>query len=314
MKAIDPRLRPGGAPKVAVVIPCYNGRNFIREAIASVRAQTCQSFELLVVDDGSTDDSLAVIRGADAKVLEQQNAGVSSARNAGLKATTAPYVVFLDADDRLHPDALTAGLAELETDPSITMTFGANAIIDRDGHAIGRNPQPRARFGFWEVLAGVTPGPSQCMFRRSSLEQAGGFNPRFHHGEDWELYLRLVQLGPITCHGREISDYRSHPGQATRSPTLSFLGMLEILDAVEGQVAGTRGNHAMFGKARKHWATVFGQYLPAEAARALLPGALRRSLRCAGLFARHFPYSLAGFARYVQRRLVGKHTRIEQRS
>ena len=305
--AVDELVPTSGNARVAVIIPCYNGRDFIAEAIASVQEQSCTSVDLVVVDDGSTDDSLAMIPRGVARVYRQQNSGVSSARNAGLRSTSAPYVVFLDADDRLHPHALATGILELEADSTITMTFGGNAIIDENGDTIGNNSQPPARFGFWEVLAGVTPGPSQCVFRRSSLEETGGFDQRFRHGEDWELYLRLSQLGPITCHGHQVSDYRSHSSQATRSPTRSFLGMLEVLDAVESRVPFTKASHARFQQARRHWARIFGQYLPTEAARALWHGDVAAMAQSCNLFVHHLPYSLVGFCGFVLRRLKRAH-------
>src|SRR5829696_2931566 len=115
----EPRgKRQAGAPLVSVVVPCYNQARFLGEAIESVLAQSHPLFEVVVVDDGSTDDTSEVAaRYPGVRLVRQENRGLSGARNAGLARSRGEYVVFLDADDRLLPGALEAGVERLGANP-----------------------------------------------------------------------------------------------------------------------------------------------------------------------------------------------------
>src|SRR5215204_5307150 len=123
--------RRARAPLVSVIIPCYNQAHFLGEAIESVLAQSYPHFEIIVVDDGSTDNTFEVASHySKVRLIRQENRGVSRARNAGLRESEGSYVVFLDADDRLLPGALDAGLECFEAHPE-------SAFVDGDYRYIG---------------------------------------------------------------------------------------------------------------------------------------------------------------------------------
>ena len=125
-----------GRPTVAVIVPTYNHARFLAAAIRSITAQSQPADEILVVDDGSQDDPASVLRGfSEVKLLRRENGGLAAARNTGLAATAADKVIFLDADDLLHPDAIVAGLAAF-ADAHAAFVYGAHRRIDEHGNVI----------------------------------------------------------------------------------------------------------------------------------------------------------------------------------
>jgi glycosyltransferase involved in cell wall biosynthesis len=121
-------------PTVAVIIPCYNHASFLREAIDSVLAQTHPASEIIVVDDGSSDDPASVVENYhDVRFIRQQNQGLSAARNIGLMAAESEKIIFLDADDRLLPEAIRSGLGCFAGSPNAGFVYGGHRRVTKDG-------------------------------------------------------------------------------------------------------------------------------------------------------------------------------------
>lgn len=284
--------------RISIVIPCYNCEAYIEEAINSVLSQDHVDKEIIVVDDGSSDGSGRIVdRFPMVRKLRQANAGVSAARNAGLAASTGELTVFLDADDRLLPRALSIAANILATRSELTMTFGSNRKIDANGDVFASNIQRERTFAYVEVLDGVTPCPSQCMFRRSALEAAGGFNTSIKLSEDWDLYLRLAQIGPIFCHGKVVADYRTHEGQS-RVPSAALRSGLAILKENESRFPRGEYRHA-FRVSRRRLKVYYGRYIPGEILKFLRAGRLASAASSTGLMVSTLPFSLLGFAIYL---------------
>lgn len=208
------RLAHPGSPIVTVVIPCYNLGIYLHEALASVAAQSLNELDVVVVDDGSTDSLTLTIldhwmkRGL--RVIHQQNAGVASARNNGILATTSPYLCCLDPDDRLGSDFLERAVAIMDRDPDVGFVTGHTRIFDdMDGfQRPERCDLPRL------LVSNVAVQPS--VFRRSVWQDVGGYWNGFSSSgiEDWDLWLRILRAG----HRAEIVptiawEYRIRPGQ-----------------------------------------------------------------------------------------------------
>jgi glycosyltransferase involved in cell wall biosynthesis len=178
------------APRVAVVIPCYDDGALAEEAVASVRED--EPVEVVVVDDGSRDPEtlqrLEAIRSRGVAVVRRENGGLGAARMTGLAATSAPLVYPLDADDRLEPGGLTALADALVARPEAGFAWGDYILF---GDYPGRYRSPE-RWLPW-TLTYVNPYPVCSMFRREVLERSGGWQGRAY--EDWDLWLRLVGLG-----------------------------------------------------------------------------------------------------------------------
>src|SRR5262249_43770599 len=156
--------------------------------------------QIIVVDDGSTDDPDAVVaqyRGV--QLIRQGNRGLAGARNTGLRASSAPFLLFLDADDRLKEDAIRCGLSPLAEKPHGAFDYGAYEICSgRDVTPVAFNPAPRDSFASFlrENLIGMH---ATVLYRRGPLEIVGGFREALGACEDYDLYLRLAQRFPIAC-------------------------------------------------------------------------------------------------------------------
>lgn len=207
-------MQTNSAPLISVVIPCYRQAHYLDEAIKSVLAQTHRRLEIIVVDDGSPDDTSEVAaRHPRARLIRQPHLGLPAARNAGLRASLGEHTVFLDADDRLVPDALETGISALAAAPECALVYGFCEFIDHAGAPIPTPPQVPAGGDCYRALFRknyiMTPGAA--MFRRAVLASVAGFDESFTGGcEDIDLYLRVARRWPIQCHGRVVLQYRQH--------------------------------------------------------------------------------------------------------
>lgn len=184
--------------EVSTVMPAYNAGQTIRESIQSVLDQTHQRLELIVVDDGSSDDTAQIVRefGSAVRYHRQQNAGPAVARNCGIRLSRHPWVAFLDADDLWLPQKLEQQLQTArESSKSAVYTncrnFGA---IDRVDELRSLPPMPAGDI-FEDLLQDNFLTLSSVMVRRDALLAAGGFLPEMTGAEDWDLWLRLAANG-----------------------------------------------------------------------------------------------------------------------
>lgn len=177
-------------PIVSVVIPVYNREALLRPALASVLAQDYSSFEVVVVDDGSSDGSALVAETFfGVKTIRQSNRGPSAARNTGIAATTGEYVCFVDADDRIPPNKLSLQADYLTQHPDVGCVLGRQEV-----RFVGvEQPDWFKRDPVYHDLTGINF--ITAMVRRSVLEEVGGFNEEFRTGEDRDLMIRLRSRG-----------------------------------------------------------------------------------------------------------------------
>lgn len=215
---------------VTVIIPAYNMAPWIQDTLDSVARQTAPDFRCVVVDDGSTDATAAIVRrmaAADPRftLLSQENAGVCAARNAGLAAVETPFVAMLDADDLWHPRFLEAMLLPLG-EPGVALTW-CHCVMFHDGSAT-RKPKAwqnihRSGNVWWDMLMDSEFGPSDWIAKTDLVRQAGGFDTRYVVGEDRDFLLRLLALicrdNPDAAREvpRELRYYRQRPGSAVRN-------------------------------------------------------------------------------------------------
>jgi Glycosyl transferase family 2 len=219
---------------VTVVIPCYNNGCFLRDAIDSVFAQTYQQWELIVVDDGSCDDTSAIASSyPGVRLIRQQNHGVSAARNAGLDQSKGSYVVFLDADDRLLPDALEVGVSCLESHPACAFASGKVRIAAKDGSVLRIPDEPCVESDHYVTLLKYCYiwTPSAVLFRTAVLKSVGGFKTTLSGAADWDLYLRITRRLAIFCHSRLVAEYRVHDKSMSADSALMLTDCLAALRA-----------------------------------------------------------------------------------
>ena len=145
---------------VSVIIPAYNAERFVADAINSALAHQPAPHEIIIVDDGFRDGISAIVRFfPTVQVIVQPNAGVSAARNAGLAVASGDYVMFLDADDMLMPDGLTAGVAALDSDRAIAMVYGGVEIVDENRHHLRWADQADCGLNPRDIFFGANPTP-----------------------------------------------------------------------------------------------------------------------------------------------------------
>ena len=203
-------------PKVSVIIPAFNSAPFIAETIQSVLAQTYGNFEIIVVDDGSTDTTLDVLNefGDQITVLTKANGGPASARNLAIRNASGKYIAFLDADDLWTPEKLAEQVAFLEAHPEVGLTYAEALMFDE----VGGEKQIRGKIGFTgetsfcHLLLGDHIPNSTVLMRRNCVDTIGWLNERrdLIAVEDYEYWLRLAKAFPIRAIARPLAYYRVH--------------------------------------------------------------------------------------------------------
>ena len=204
-------------PLVSVLMPVYNSRQYLAQAVDSVRQQTLPAWQLIIVDDGSTDDTPRLLRAYDDDpriiCLRQENAGPATARNTALARATGRYTAFLDSDDLWPPDYLARMTAALEASPETVLAFSGWQYVDEEGQ-----PLPQAIGVHQGMVARLRDDlawrnqlmPSGVVARREALAACGGFDPDLRGTEDWDLFLRLMALGPFAGVPDVLMWYRTH--------------------------------------------------------------------------------------------------------
>lgn len=179
-------------PKISVVIPCFNHGEFLREAVASVLDAKRADVELVVIDDGSTDErtrkELDSLEAGGIHVIRQENKGPSAARNAAILASKGEYILPLDADDRLRPGFLDAAISILDSQPKVGIVYGdAEWIGLRTGRWV-TGPFDTNRLLYWNFI------PVSAVFRHSVWEQNGGYDSA-SRPEDYDFWLCALEHG-----------------------------------------------------------------------------------------------------------------------
>ncbi len=229
-------------PAVSIVMPMYNAAELLQTTLDSIIAQDFKDFEIVIVDDGSTDDSLAIVEKNRARhprivVHRQENAGVSVARNRGLDFARGRYVCFLDADDLVTPGSLRRRYEFLE-EGTYNVCGGLTSIIDQDGRSL--NLVVGRRSASWYRDAWQVPCQISAIMGRSDVMKRQRFVPGKRYAEDWQYMTDIMQEGwQIGFPGEEpLSSYRWHASSATGvNVDNHFMGCLQLLE----DLRGTRG-------------------------------------------------------------------------
>ena len=189
-------------PMVSVIIPAYNAAEFLAATIASVQKQTFSDWELLIINDGSTDDTVAVVReyqetNHNIHLIHQLNQGVSSARNLGVEKSKGEIIAFLDADDQWLPHKLQQHLEHFKSNSRLGVSFAQVEILTQTGEATGQVSSSRLTDLKPEYLLSENPTTttSNWVVRKEVFAQVGGFSPDMSYSEDLEWLLRVICTG-----------------------------------------------------------------------------------------------------------------------
>ncbi|MCU0523776.1 MAG: glycosyltransferase family 2 protein [Elainella sp. Prado103] len=210
-------------PKVSVIIPAYNAMAFLPETLATVWRQTLSDFEVVIVNDGSTDAIEAwVSRLNDPRVrlISQANQGLAGARNTGIAAAQAEYLAFLDADDRWEPTKLEQQVRVLDAQPDVGLVYTWVRYINETGQPTGRLFCNQQRGWVWDSLINhnIVECGSVAMVRRSCFERVGHFDRTLRSfGEDWDMWLRIAPVYPFEVVPELLVEYRQRASGTSKN-------------------------------------------------------------------------------------------------
>lgn len=282
-------------PLVSVVVPAFNAAPTIGQTLDSIASQTYRSLDIIVIDDGSTDETAAIVRhvcrsDARMRVITQPNGGVAAARNTGIRASKGGFVAFMDADDLWHPAKIEMQMeALLAEDADVALVYSPFRVIDMDGNVIAssRRHQASGWVLYRHLHANIVGNGSSVLVRKSVLQELGGFDPWLREQgaegcEDLLMQLRIASRYKFREVPAYLVGYRKHRGNMSADrDRMSRSGMLAITRALSEcgtpalatrgvlvryewkcfKIATRRGDWrgavAMLGRLRRHPALVF---------------------------------------------------------
>lgn len=192
-------------PAVTVVIPTFNRASIVGRAIRSVLGQTCQDWELIVVDDGSTDGTEPVVTGLSDNRIKylrhDRKRGGGAARNTGLRYARGDYVAFLDSDDEWLPEKLQKELEVFRnSDPTVGLVYTSKIMLDERGRVLGIRTAAKSGWVYDTLLDGNFIGScSRVTAKKQALERVAGFDETLVSHQDWDLWLRVAKASKIAC-------------------------------------------------------------------------------------------------------------------
>ena len=224
-------------PAVSVIMPAYNVAPYIGEAIESVLNQTYADLELLVIDDGASDGSdviadLYASRDPRVRVIRQSNAGISAARNHGLRVASSPVIAILDSDDAWEPAYLERQMAILRDRPEVDIVTGNAWFLGSDLHGRPARPwpDPRPAPKLADILADETAVFIMAVFRRRVYESIGPFDESLRTNEDYDFWLRAACDGFVFCRNDQPLGYYRRRDDSLSADELRMLpGILQVL-------------------------------------------------------------------------------------
>lgn len=193
-------------PIISIIMPCYNQEKYIGEAVDSVLSQTFTNWELIIVDDGSTDDSYSIMKdyaGRDERITcyRQDNAGPSKARNHGVKYANGKYLLFFDSDDKLASTYLEKGVQYMEANENCTVFY------PRVQYFGSRNDEEQLRYTSYKSLLCKSSILCTSVLRKKDFDRIGGFDESMKGFEDWEMFIRLLYHNDIVHQSSDILFY-----------------------------------------------------------------------------------------------------------
>jgi len=207
------------SPEVSVIIPVYNQAKFIDKAIESVLKQSYQDFEIVVVNDGSTDNSESTVKGfIDFRIryiCHSDNRGISAARNTGIRASRGKYITLLDADDEFLPEKLDMQVELLRSEPSdVGVVCAWSFNIDKNGDYISKRYLPRkGGYIFEDLLSANYMSVPALLIRRECFEKVGLFDNLLNGQEDWDMWIRIAKYYKFALIKIPLAKRRIHPNR-----------------------------------------------------------------------------------------------------
>jgi glycosyltransferase involved in cell wall biosynthesis len=216
-------------PRVSVVIPTYNRRLLLERALASVFAQSRRDFEIIVVDDGSTDDTKAMVQASgEVRYFCQANAGPAKARNTGIREARGDFIAFLDSDDLWHPDFLAVQTDVLEHHPKVALTCTASTVGNKEAKHFPRTQELFVGDFYFKLYNESFVRTPATVVRRECLDDVGYFNDAYRWCEDHDLWLRIAHKFPIAYVNRCLVSIGRHGDNLSRNVATALDEHLKI--------------------------------------------------------------------------------------
>lgn len=208
-------------PKVSIIIPAYNAMTYLPETVESVLRQTFTDFEVLIIDDGSSDNIVQWASGLvdpRVKLITQQNQGLPGARNTGINQAKGEYIAFLDADDLWEATKLEKQVHCLDNNPTVGLVHTWMLLVDEQGKSTGRVMKSNAEGDVWKQLVerNIIACPS-VIVRRCCFETVGLFDINLRSIEDWDMWLRIASCYPFEVIKEPLAYYRQLPGSMSKN-------------------------------------------------------------------------------------------------
>jgi len=238
-------------PTVSVIIPTYNRANLIEKAIKSALKQTYKDFEIIVVDDGSIDNTEEIVKDfTDFRIhyiCHKHNQGVSAARNTGIKTCRGEYIAFLDSDDEWLPGKLDKQIKVLQSESSEVGVVHSDLLyIDENGKNMNKLRNPKKGGYIYEDLLGkncVGP-PSTLLIKKECFNRVGLFDNLLNAQEDWDMYIRIAKYYKFTFIKIPLVKYRKHPSQISRNLEVKTVSANRILVKYTKELEKRPGAHS----------------------------------------------------------------------
>jgi len=254
-------------PFVSVVLPVYNQAGYLPAALDGVFAQTYPHYELIVVNDGSTDDTAAVLADYRSRyeflVINQENQGLPRALNAGFARARGDYLTWTSSDNIMLPDMLAVLVRALDEDPTVGLVYADRYLMDEDGNDLGRFDLPD-----YDPYLLLHTNLVHCCFlyRRECMERVGLYDPEFIYGEDWEYWIRISRYFRMKRVPQALYRYRLHRSSMTSElvrGTARNMGYAEFARRIRKRMPG----RWWIGKLKWWWLRYLNPAHPAVAGR-----------------------------------------------
>jgi glycosyltransferase involved in cell wall biosynthesis len=254
--------------------------------------QTYSHVEIIIVDDGSQDHTLEVTSYyPQIHYIRQKNQGLAAARNVGIRASKGSYLVFLDADDRLLPIAIEAGVTCFSANLDCAFVSGAHIRIAANGSPFGK-PEMCQVYGDKNHYIALLRGNyikmhATVMYRRNVLISVGGFNTSLAACEDYDLYFRIARIYPIYLHNQVIAEYRMHNASMSNNASLMLKTVLSVINTQWQYIKSDKQQRKAYQDGIRFYKSYYGKKLLRHAAHMSICGEAKQALQGVKIFLRH---------------------------
>lgn len=235
---------------ISIIIPAYNHARFIGVAINSIINQTLDKWELIIVNDGSPDNTYDVVKPflSDPRIqyFEQINQGQSTARNVGISVAKGEFIHLLDDDDWLPPDALEWQIEFLKANPKYSAIIGGVSFVSNEGNISGTPFVEDCDVSFYDLFSGnAFASPGQVLFRKTVFDKLGGFNPALRGVDDYDFMFRLTQTDLVRSTNRLGLFYRCHSGNSSKDKLQMLISSMAIVNRNLEAISDVKTRRAM---------------------------------------------------------------------